>query len=256
MLKRANTIRGYRLTAPDGEIGAVNDFFFDQEDWTIRYVMVKAEEWLPDRRVLIAPAEFDAPDWSRKVLPISLTKEKIKNSPKIPLDLPISRAHEIALADYYAWQPYWITPVKEAKQSERAIPPESCPRTDSRLDYDSDIRLHGLQEIKGYRVCSVDGRVGYVEDLGVETADCQIRYLIVDGWDLYPGRHFVVPTSYADSLDWMNIEIRISLSRKEIQTAPELNPDVPFNPKCETEFDAFYKQLAASSSRECRASMR
>ena len=38
----------------DGEIGKVDDFYFDDQTWTMRYTIVKMEEGLRGRRVLMA----------------------------------------------------------------------------------------------------------------------------------------------------------------------------------------------------------
>ena len=40
MLHSMENLRGYAIGATDGEIGSVYSFFFDSQDWTVRYVVV------------------------------------------------------------------------------------------------------------------------------------------------------------------------------------------------------------------------
>jgi hypothetical protein len=46
MLRRLRDLGTCEVTTTTGEeIGKVNDFYFDDEKWTIRYVVVKAGNW-------------------------------------------------------------------------------------------------------------------------------------------------------------------------------------------------------------------
>jgi len=51
MLRNIKNLRGYVIRAIDGTIGKVNDFYFDDEDWSIRYLVVDTGSWLSGRKV-------------------------------------------------------------------------------------------------------------------------------------------------------------------------------------------------------------
>ena len=55
MLRSVNELKGQVIHARDGELGTIDQFFFDDESWTIRYLVVDTRNWLPGRKVLIAP---------------------------------------------------------------------------------------------------------------------------------------------------------------------------------------------------------
>jgi len=95
MLRSMNGLEDCTIRATDGTIGHVSDFYFDDEAWVIRYLVVDAGTWLSSRQVLISPIAIGHPDWTEKVLPVSITKEQVKNSPDIDTDKPVSRQHEI-----------------------------------------------------------------------------------------------------------------------------------------------------------------
>jgi len=107
MLRSVNDLDGFKVGAADGHIGKVKDCYFDDEAWVIRYVVVDTSAWLGGREVLISPYSIGPPDWSRLILPVSLTKEQIKNSPSIDTDQPISRQYERSHLGYYGYPYYW-----------------------------------------------------------------------------------------------------------------------------------------------------
>ena len=55
MLTNANHLKGLVIQATDGEIGTVDQFYFDDETWAIRYLTVETGGWLGGRQVLISP---------------------------------------------------------------------------------------------------------------------------------------------------------------------------------------------------------
>jgi hypothetical protein len=49
MLRNVKDLRGYAIRATDGVIGHVDDFYFDDKAWAIRYLVAETGKWLPDR---------------------------------------------------------------------------------------------------------------------------------------------------------------------------------------------------------------
>src|SRR3954469_12257867 len=107
MLRSTNDLRGYPLRATDGEIGSVDEFLFDDEQWTIRYLVANTGGWLTGRLVLISPIVLGKANWEAKTLAVALTRAQIEHSPDIAIDQPVSRQHEAELARYYDYYPYW-----------------------------------------------------------------------------------------------------------------------------------------------------
>jgi len=100
-------LKGLAIEAKDGDIGEVNDFIFDDNAWTVRYLVVDTNRWLPGRKVLISPVVVCRADWEGKKLPVSLTREQVQNSPDIRVDEGLSAQDEIKYFDYYGWPYYW-----------------------------------------------------------------------------------------------------------------------------------------------------
>jgi hypothetical protein len=51
-------LQGYTVLAKDGDIGKVRDFYFHDDTWIVRYLVVDPGHWLPGRNVLITPGAF------------------------------------------------------------------------------------------------------------------------------------------------------------------------------------------------------
>ena len=53
-------VKDFAIRAVDGEIGTVDQFYFDDETWAIRYLTVETGGWLGGRIVLISPISVAA----------------------------------------------------------------------------------------------------------------------------------------------------------------------------------------------------
>ena len=80
MEKTLSDLRRLTIAATDGNLGSVVDLCFDDRSWTIRYLVVDAGSWFPDRWVLISPISVRswAPDPS--ILRGELSKAQVKSS--------------------------------------------------------------------------------------------------------------------------------------------------------------------------------
>ena len=97
MLHKAKTLAGYKLDSLDGEIGRVEEFYFDDNYWVVRYLVAEAGNWLTGGHVLLSPS---------KVF-IHLTREAIKQSPEFTEESALTRDYEGALHRHYNRQDYW-----------------------------------------------------------------------------------------------------------------------------------------------------
>ena len=107
MKRRLDSLIGFTIGGTDGEIGKVKEFYFDDESWTIRYLIVETGSWLFGRKVLLSPHAVVKSDWAQETFEVDLTMEQIKNSPLTDTDKPVSRQHEMDLYAYYPWGGYY-----------------------------------------------------------------------------------------------------------------------------------------------------
>lgn len=96
MLRRMKDMEGYSIGALDGFIGEVKDYYFDDAQWGIQYLIVETGDWLASRRVLISTSVINGPNWSDNNIPVAITRDQVRESPPIDTHEPVARQHEHA----------------------------------------------------------------------------------------------------------------------------------------------------------------
>lgn len=80
-LLSAEELKGYHVEARDGEVGRLEDYLVEEEDWGIRYLSLATRRWLPGRRVA-APAEWiHLVNWKHRRIVLRHFREDIRHSP-------------------------------------------------------------------------------------------------------------------------------------------------------------------------------
>lgn len=233
MLQRAmKELKGDRILARDGPIGLVGDVYFDDERWTVRYLLVDTGYWLPGKEVLIAPASIEPERSTGKGIAVNLTREQIEKAPDAESDQPVSRRFAEAHAQYYGYPYYW-----EGTGLWGAAPvPAAMPKRGREADRQVAAALHHAEkaarethlrsgrEVASYGIEAADGKIGHVEDLLVDDRDWSIRQMVVDTRNWLPGgKHALVPPSAVEWIDWETRTVRVRLTKDEIRQAPELS---------------------------------
>lgn len=100
-LRSANDTLHSHIEAEDGSIGHVADFLFDDDAWRVRYLVIDTRNWLPGRKVIVAPEWIRDVSWERRAVRVDLTRDAIKNSPLYDPEAPWNAAYAAELHDYY-----------------------------------------------------------------------------------------------------------------------------------------------------------
>ncbi len=102
MLVKAKELKGYKLDSLNGEIGEVQEFYFDDKHWTIRYLVAASGDWMTGRQVLISPYALVSVMKETKHISINLRKNQIEESPSLESDKPVSKQFEESDSDKVA----------------------------------------------------------------------------------------------------------------------------------------------------------
>lgn len=97
MLHKVKDLQGDSILAADGELGSVDDLYFDDEDWDIRYLVVNARRWIPGRKVLVSPIAIDRdqPLTLGGDIHVELTREQISRCPAPASDRNLRSSAEV-----------------------------------------------------------------------------------------------------------------------------------------------------------------
>ncbi len=246
MLSTAKDLGRYSVRAADGVVGGLDDLYFDDESWTVRYVVVGTGGPLSPRKVFVAPRFVSEADPATRVLRTELTREQLENGPGIEADLPVAAQQE---ADYYAYHgtaPYWagwlgMVPGPAGATYTNAFPVEPPARGQAEPDgRPGDPHLRSTGEIEGYRIRSMDGEIGHLEDFVVDDEAWVIRYVVVETRNWLPGKKVLISPRWISGVSWADAEVHAELGSIEIKEAPAWDPGTPIDREYEIRLHSYY----------------
>lgn len=238
MLLSVRSMTNYSIEAKDGNIGHVHTFLFDDRRWAIRYMVVDTGNWLPGRKVLIAPESLGKPHGDMQIFPVELTRQQIKDSPDIDTDRPVSRQMELELHRYYDWTPYWGRPFGPISMGYAPAPYE--PEPVAPAVQTAEPALRSAKEVISYDVHATDRRIGHVDDFVVNVEEWLIRYIVVDTKKWMTGKKVIIPPDWVTEIDWSQSEIRVDVASDSVRDSPEFEPDAPVNREYEIRLYDYY----------------
>jgi hypothetical protein len=106
-LHSASDVIGTYVQASDDDVGHVEDFLVDDRTWAIRYLLVDTRNWLPGRKVLIAPAWIRSVSWEESKVHVDLSRSEVEAAPEYDPSRPLERALEARLHEHYRRPTYW-----------------------------------------------------------------------------------------------------------------------------------------------------
>jgi len=232
MLQSVKQLYGEKLSASDGEIGHVKDFYFDDQTWAVRYVVADTGSWLPGRQVLISPHAFGSLHQAGKLLLVNLTRKQIENSPAIELHKPVSRQYEEEYYRYYGWPYYWqgdglwgmsgfptlelpATPLPSELASANTPQPEPA-----------DAHLRSTQTVGGYHLQATDGIIGHVCDFMMDAQSWAIRQLVIKIGHRFSGKEVQIPTREVARISYPDSTVFVNLTKEAVEqsSAQQLAP--------------------------------
>ena len=257
MLRSTDDLQNFAIGATDGHIGHVKDFYFDDDAWVIRYLVVDTGSWLSGRKVLISPISIRAADSIDQTLSASMTKEQVRKSPDIDIDKPVSRQNEMEFGAYYGYPNYWggegmwggsLYPYEllpsyagdglyraEHKREEAAY------LRDERARHRNDNpHLRSCKAVEGYHVHASDGEIGHVEGFLVDDETWAIRYLIVNTSNWWIGHRVLVAPRWVTGVRWLDGSVSVDLSRDSVKDAPAYDSSAELNREREMKLYSHY----------------
>jgi hypothetical protein len=229
MINSVKHLYGEKLSAADGDIGQVKDFYFDDQSWVVRYLVADTGSWLSGRQVLISAHAFVSLNWTGRLLLLNLTRKQIEDSPPIESHKPVSRQYEEEYYRYYGWPYYWEGsglwgmsgfPILE-------LPPESRPaKPDSASGHyreSADAHLRSTQAVNGYHIQATDGASGHICDFLMDAHTWAIRQLVVKIGHRFSGTEVQIPTSAVERISYEKSTVFVNLTSKAVEQSPALD---------------------------------
>ena len=245
MLRTSQELEKYTIKAIDGEIGHVKDFYFEDDSWVLRYLVVDAGSWLTSRQVLISPVSIHDANWVERTLPTSITRDQVRHSPGIDTEQPVSRQNEEQYMGYYGYPNYWgdagmwgagmypyaMYPgyvdrdLDRLARTERERNIEAGLRAERARHRHDDPHLRSCNAVVGYHLHATDGEIGHVASYLIDEQTWAIRYLVVDTSNWWMGHKVLIAPEWITGVSWSDKTVSVNVKRESVKTALAYDPE-------------------------------
>ena len=203
MLRSTRELLRFDVTGRDGRIGEVTDFYFDEHDWKIEFMVLDTDGLFSDGKVLINMDYVSELRFPEETFVLGLTNAQAKTL--------VSGATSPADVE------------GQVVRSKQAAPQAS------------DAILRSVETISSAGIFASDGPMGNIYSLLVETKTWSIRYLIVDTSHILPGKLVLLTTQAISRLDWDKKSVIASVTADSIRKSPAYDVDSEIS----REYEAF-----------------
>jgi sporulation protein YlmC with PRC-barrel domain len=255
MQRSVNNLIGYTISAKNGELGKVSEFYFDDHTWSIRFLVVETGSWLSERKVIIPHSALGITDWKSESFQVNLTIEQVRNSPDIDTQKTVSRQHEIDLFNHYGMPVYWGDVFNDGNIGIMPFPPivdniSTNKKNHSPKKTKDDPHLRSTKNVEGYHIHANDGEIGHVEDFVVDDEKWNIDFLVVDTHNWLPGRKVLVSPHWIKQIDWSEEKVYVNLSQESIKNSPEFDSTQQIGKDYESELLNYYGEVFKPKKKE------
>jgi uncharacterized protein YrrD len=226
MIRSANQSYAGKLSAIDGKCGHVKDFYFDDLQWVVRYVVVDTGFWLSGHLVLLSPCAVENFFQDGDSIRVNLNRQKIEASPPIEAHQPVTRQFEEKYHDYYDWPSYWEAGGMwgaaglDMPAPPRVHPSHQQPR-ENPARHGDDPHLRSTKALTGYQIHMDEEEIGHVSDFMIDDENWAICHLVVQTGHWFSRKEIVIsPRNIArisdeDSAVYVNITKDAILNARE-----------------------------------------
>lgn len=178
---------GYGIAATDGEAGTVQDFYIDDDLWTVLHIAVADAGGVGTQFASVDPDKVDMVSVEKRTIGVNALKDEIAGGPDVSGDPPVSKQ-----AHHRGYQ-----------------------------------RLRSLSEIQGYKVFSNAAEIGDLHGFIADDGHLKIHFVIIETgfWD--GNRKVFVGPGLINQIDFDNKKVHVDLDRDGIKRSPEFDPEKP-----------------------------
>lgn len=224
MLRQFRTLQGCTVVAPDGDVGTVREFYFEDDGWTVRYLVIAIPGWMRERRILIMPNVLDEVDAQGGTIAIKFTKQQARMSLPLDSEKPAGRQHEKQLHQYDDSDPYQA--IKGMAAYTRVLTPDSDSDAGAAAKNQAKMDRHLLSSnelVTNYTLHAQDTDIGVVEDFILDDEKWTVRYLVVRTRVWFSDKQVLLPFEWIERISLESENIFVNLPSSVIQNAPRYN---------------------------------
>ena len=243
MLQSISHLYDDKIGALDGDVGHVEDLYFDDRSWAVRYLVTDTGSWLSGRKVLISPHAFRGLDRVGKRMVVQLTKKQIEDCPPVEAHKPVSRQYEERYFLHYGFPFYWqgdglwglsgfpivnlttqdqSDPLPETGNLTTPYQPNPLPVAGSVPATVDDPHLRSTQAVNGYQIMATDGTIGHICDFIMDDKSWAIQQLVVKTGGWLSGTKVLIDTPNVERISYEESLVYIRATREAVRQSPQL----------------------------------
>lgn len=181
------------VDSTDSAAGKSIDFYFDDAQWTLRYLVCELADQKPRKSVLVPTSSFLQKEWDLSVFPVSLSKQQVEACPDADSDMPVSRQKTAGMQNWIPWPDAGGTPGVFLGQTD-----------DSEVADRADPHLRSFQVVRRYGVETSRGKIGQVKDFVIDDHSWSVYGLVIRLGTWFDAKSVMVQPSWFQEIDWSN----------------------------------------------------
>lgn len=215
MMKPAAEILNTPVHCTDKPLGKIYDLFFDDQDWTVRYVLVRLDD--DDGYAVLSTVAFSAQRPEKEPWHVDFPIEKIRNSPAFRETTELPRKEEMAVIARFHWPSYWADAPRLKGTTRKRMPASTS--ISAEAEKISPPQLRTLRDLQRHNIkAQNDSPAGTISDVIVETTDWSICYLCIRIKE--KDSPVLMPPDWIERIDWKTKQMNIDLTVEAVQTSP------------------------------------
>jgi hypothetical protein len=221
MLRTLRNLEGWTIYGSDRQdIGTVDDFYLDDEHWTVRYLVANIGRWGALQETLVPPLAIDRVNPHEARIEVGLTRGEVEHLPGADTRRPIARRYDREYSSQFGYPTFW----PGTGRSDTAAPPtlaQQAAAIAARVAPadEEEAHLRSVHELTGYRIHALDGDSGHLEDFFADET-WQIRYFTVHTGHWPDGRTVLLSPERIRSIEWEHQLVHVDLLRDDIKQSP------------------------------------
>lgn len=100
--------------------------------------------------------------------------------------------------------------------------------------------LHSARQLNGWKLATRDGGIGHAREVYFDDDRWVIRHVVADTGGWLSGRRVLISPHSVERLDAEQGELKLSLTRRQVEEAPDIETDRPVSRQQETSYYDYY----------------
>jgi uncharacterized protein YrrD len=246
-------VRNVAVSATDGLLGKVDQFFFDSGSWAIRYIVVEMGPLLSTQKKLLSPRAIQS--IGPEELRVNISKDQLRRSPDVDADQPVSRQKELEIHKHFGWSFYWDNPDYATTFGTSLYPgmniypdaPRDTDRNDekNRQDLARECEpekrcLRSTKKVTGYTVVAQDQEIGSVKEFLFDDEHWVLRYIIAETGPLLASKKHILSSQWSQKIEWRTNRIYFDIDPTIIKHGPPYDTGILISRTYEKELYDYY----------------